>query len=150
MLYLRCIVKLLDTYLSLLPPNSSHFYMRALDKFPSNPKKCGMTNQRVGLNGLKNILPELSEKADIGVHYTNHSLRATAITCMFNCGVPKKVIAENSVHRSAKALRVYERTSEELQQAVTKVINNPTSPVTPESMSITFQSTQQKVRAGDQ
>ena len=121
----RCIVKLLDTYLPLLPHNSPHFYMRALEKFPSDPNKCCLTNQRVGINGLKNILPELSEKASLEVHYTNHSLRATAITQMFNSGIPEKVIAENSGHRSTKALRCYERTSQEQQQAATRVINSP-------------------------
>ena len=58
-------MKLLDTYSSLLPPNSPHFYMCALEKFPSDPKKC-MTNQRVGINMLKNILSDLSEKAWFG------------------------------------------------------------------------------------
>ena len=105
----------------MLPPDCAYFYMRPLEKFPSGSKKCAVTKQRVGVNVLKGILPELSEKSGIGVHYTNHSLRATAITRMFNCGVPEKVIAENSGHRSTKALRCYERTSEELQQAVTIV-----------------------------
>ena len=80
------------------------------------------------VNVLKGILPELSKMSGVEVHYTNHSLRATAITHMFNCGVPEKVIAENSRHRSTKALQCYEKTSEELQQAITKVINNPTNP----------------------
>ena len=120
----RCIVKLLDTYLSYLPPSATHFYMRALEKFPSDPNKPCMTNQRVGINGLKGILPDLSAKSDIGVHYTNHSLRATAITRMFNSGIPEKVIAENSGHRSTKALRCYERTSQKQQQTVTSVVNN--------------------------
>lgn len=66
----RCIVKLLDTYLSFLPPNATHFYMRALEKFPSDQRKSCMTNQRVGMNGLKAILSDLSEKSGIGVHYT--------------------------------------------------------------------------------
>ena len=35
----RCIVKLLDMYLLLLSPNSLNFYIRALQKFPSDPKK---------------------------------------------------------------------------------------------------------------
>ena len=83
-----------------------------------------MTNQCVGINGLKGILPDLSAKSDIGVHYTNHSLRATAITRMFNSGIPEKVIAENSGHRSTKALRCYERTSQKQQQTVTSVVNN--------------------------
>ena len=54
-------------------------------------------------------------------------LRATAITRMFNCGIPEKVIAENSGHRSTKALRCYERTSQKLQQNVTHAVNNSDS-----------------------
>ena len=134
----RCIVRLLDTYLAMLPPDCAHFYMRPLEKFPSESKQCVMTKQRVGLNVLKGILPDLSEKSGVGVHYTKHSLRVTAITRMFNSGVPEKVIAENLGHRSTKAVRCYERTSEDLQQAVTKVINNTTNPVSPECMALTF------------
>ena len=59
-----------------------------------------MTNQHVGISMLKNILSELSEKAGLETRYTNHSLRATAITRMFNFGIPEKVIAENFGHRS--------------------------------------------------
>ena len=103
----RCIVKLLDTYLSLLPPNSPFFYMRALEAFAEDPTKSCITKQRVGVNLLKNVLPELSDKCGIGVRYTNHSLRATAITRMFNSGIAEKVIADTSGHRSMKALRCY-------------------------------------------
>ena len=60
-----CIVKVLDTYLPLLPPNALHFYMRALERFPCDPNKFCVTNQRVGINMLKNILSELSEKAGL-------------------------------------------------------------------------------------
>ena len=57
------------------------------------------------------------------MRYTNHSLRATAITRMFNNGVEEKIIAETSGHKSIKALRVYERTSEQQMKQVTRVIN---------------------------
>ena len=128
----RCVVKLLDAYLTLLPPNAPYFYMRVLDD--ADPTKRCVTKQRVGINSLKNILPELSEKSGVGVHYTNHSLRATAITRMFNSGIPEKVIAETSGHKSTKALRCYEHTSQQLKQDVTKVINRsckvPTSECT--------------------
>lgn len=75
------------------------------------------------MNTLKNILPDLSRKSGIGVHYTNHSLRATSITRMFNNGLPEKLIAEMSGHKSVKALRCYERTSSAQQQAVTASVN---------------------------
>jgi len=76
-------------------------------------QKTHYTNQRVGINLLKNILPELSRKSAIPVQYTNHSLRATAITRMFRAEVEERVIAETSGHRSLKALRSYEHTSQQ-------------------------------------
>ena len=122
----HCIVKLLDKYLSLLPADATHFYMRAKDKTPSNPSVSSFTNQRVGINVLKNVLPELSEKSGIQVRYTNHSLRATAITRMFNGEVDEKVIAETSGHRSLKALRSYEHTCKQKLQNVSRIINKTT------------------------
>ena len=44
---------------------------------------------------------------------------------MFNSGVPEKVIADSSGHRSIKALREYERILPKQQKAVTEVVNNP-------------------------
>ena len=41
--------------------------------------------------------------------FTNHSLRATAATELFQAVVPKKVIQEFTGHRSIKALWKYER-----------------------------------------
>lgn len=118
-----CVIKLLDKYLSLLPSDAPYFYMRAKDKAPPNPSVSSFANQRVGINVLKNMLPELSEKAGIQVRYTNHSLQATAITRMFNGEVDEKVIAETSGHKSLKALRSYEHTCKQKLQNVSRVIN---------------------------
>ena len=98
-------------------------YMRVLDKFPTEPNTIVVTKQRVGVNLLKRMLPDLSEKSGIGVRYTNHSLRATAITQMFTSGISEKVIADTSGHKSMKAVRCYECKSEQQQQDVTAVIN---------------------------
>ena len=102
----RCIVKLLDEYFKHLPSDASVLYLRPLAKFgtPPNPKPC-FSKQRVGISTLKNFVPEISQASGCGVKYTNHSLRATAITCMFNAGMPEKVIADNSGHKSLKGLR---------------------------------------------
>ncbi len=42
----------------------------------------------------------------------NHSLRADAVTEMFNTGIPEKVIQDRSRHRSLDDLGKYESTSE--------------------------------------
>jgi hypothetical protein len=102
--------------------------MRLLDSFSTSSRKSCVTKQRVGINTLKSMLPDLADKSGIGVHYTNHSLRATTITRMFNSGLPEKIIAETSGHRSMKALRCYERTCETQRQAVTTSINLPDTP----------------------
>ena len=52
------------------------------------------------MNKLKDILPKISLESGCGVKYTNHSLRATASTRMFSSGVPEKLIAEKTGHRS--------------------------------------------------
>ena len=36
----RCLVKLLDLYLPMLPLDSPYFYMQGLEKFPSNSSRC--------------------------------------------------------------------------------------------------------------
>ena len=122
----RCVIKLLDTYLAKLPSNSAFFYMRPLETIPCDDSKPWYTNQRVGVNSLKAILPMLSSESDCGVKYTNHSLRATSTTRMFSKGVPEKLIAEKTGHRSLKALRFYERTNPEMERALNEVIADPT------------------------
>ena len=63
------------------------------------------------------------------MRYTNHSLRAMAITRMFTSGVEEEIIAETSGYKSTKALRAYKRTSEQQRKHVTSVINQTEMPV---------------------
>ena len=117
----RCVVKLLDLYLSHLPKDAPFLYMRPVDKAPTDGKPW-FVNQRVGVNTLKSFVPRICGVAGFPKRYTNHSLRATGITRMFSAGVPEKIIAEKSGHRSLKALRFYEHTSDEQEMAAGEVI----------------------------
>lgn len=74
------------------------------------------------MNTLKSIVPSLSKLSQCTMKYTNHSLRATATTRMFCGKVPEKFIAETTGHRSAKALRGYERMQPAMHQAVGNII----------------------------
>ena len=69
-------------------------------------------------------------KAGVEGKKTNHSLRATSATQMYQSGVyqsgvPEKVIQERTGHRSLKALRCYKRTNEAQHQAVSSVLAAP-------------------------
>lgn len=55
---------------------------------------------------------------------TNHSLRATGATELYDAGVPEKIIKECTGHRSTDGLRVYERTSQKQHQTVSHILSS--------------------------
>jgi hypothetical protein len=114
----RCPVRILDLYLEKLPPGSTAFYMQPLQKLPTESSQPWFKNMPVGVNPLKNMMAKVSELAGVSVKYTNHSLRATSASRMFQSGVPEKIVAEVTGHKSMKALRQYERTTDQQFQAV--------------------------------
>ena len=75
----------------------------------------------MGKNKLGSYVSEMCTEAGIS-RKTNHSLRATGATSLFQSEVPEKIIQKNTGHRSLEALRKYERTSIEQHQAVSKVM----------------------------
>ena len=67
---------------------------------------------------------DIAAESGLGIHYTNHSLRATVVMRMYNTGVPEKLIAEKSGHKSFKAKCVYERTSEVQEKSAGQCIQS--------------------------
>jgi site-specific recombinase XerD len=61
----------------------------------------------IGHNTLARIVNKLCLEIGQTGHYTNHLLRKTAVTRMFQKGVEEDRIMSITGHRSAKALRVY-------------------------------------------
>ena len=62
---------------------------------------------------------------DAGIEHdqkSNHSLRATGATAMFQSNVPETVIQKTTGHRSLQALCTYEPTSAAQHQDVSKVL----------------------------
>ena len=64
-------------------------------------------------------------KAGITGNKTNHSLKATGATRMFEGNVLEKIIQEQTGHRSVEALRTYQRTSLQQQKAVSCLLASP-------------------------
>jgi hypothetical protein len=98
----KCVVKILDFYKTKIPADTKAFYIRPLQKVPADPNKSWFSNVPVGGNTLNTVMNEISEivKDDSIPKYTNHSLRATAASRLFEKGVPEKIIAERTGHRS--------------------------------------------------
>lgn len=81
----RCLVHLLDFYLSKLPPDPPAFYLRPLLNIPASPDLPWYAKVPIGVNTLKNVVPEISEEARIGVRYTNHSHVRQRCSREINC-----------------------------------------------------------------
>ena len=67
------------------------------------------------------MVKELTEEAGLEGKFTNHSLRATCASRMFDNFVPEQIIKETTVHKS-ECVRVYKQTSEVLQEVASKTL----------------------------
>ena len=76
----------------------------------------------MGKNTLNTLISQMCQEAGIQGRKTNHSLRATGATALFNAQVPEKMIKEVTGHHSSKALALYERPSLAQKQALSNVI----------------------------
>ena len=119
----KCVVKILDFYLSKLPGGPKSFYLRPRDRAPEDDDAPWYINVPVGVNTLQAMVPKMSEEAGTSVRYTNHSLRATSASRLFACNIPEKIILDKTGHRSLAGLRSYEKTTCEQEHFVTKVLN---------------------------
>ena len=68
------------------------------------------------------MVPDLCSEAGLSSRKTNHSLRVSGATRLFEAGVPEKVIQQRTSRRSLEALRMYmyERVTEQQELAVSK------------------------------
>lgn len=101
---------LLIKYFGLRPANSSNvFYLTPLRKTDLSGN-CYKTTP-LGHNPLAAVVKNMCSECGIVGHKTNHSLRATCATRLYEKGVDEQVIMERTGHRSTKGVRSYKRTS---------------------------------------
>ena len=84
-------------------PSTSHHCQT-----PEDPEKPWYSAVPIGWNKLDRMVKDIFAEANISGK-TNHSLRATGATRMYNHGIPEKTIQVRTGHKSIDGLRVYER-----------------------------------------
>lgn len=87
----------------------------------------------VGHNTLSKTVKRLCASAGISGFKTNHSLRVTNATRLFQSGVDEQLIMTRTGHRSIEGVRTYKRVSDEQKQALSEVLNSATNGVGQES-----------------
>ena len=119
----RCLVFLLDLYFSKFPPKGLEmdiFYLRP--KQNANSDVPWYECAAVGKHKLNTFMESICLDAGVSKK-TNHSLRATGTTALFNAGVPEKNIRDVTAHRS-NSLHLYERPTEQQMKEVSGVLMN--------------------------
>ena len=119
----RCPVFLLDKYIKKLPAKVDFFYCKPFPSVPAEPEKPWYYNIPVGRNTLSKMVQEMCAEAGISGKKTNHSLRVTGATSLFEAGVPEKLIQQRTGHRSLESLRMYERVSDNQEMVVSKILS---------------------------
>lgn len=101
-----CPVSSFNNYMSLLHPAQSALWQR--------PKKKGWElsdtwyeNRALGVNTIGTMMSTISESANLSRRYTNHCIRATAITMMDRMGCEGRHIIKISGHSAVASLKPY-------------------------------------------
>lgn len=118
----RCFVRLFKKYISLCPdtPQLGSFYLQPLSK-PT--PTCWYSSKPLGHNTLTKTIGRLCEEAGIMGYKTNHSLRATTATRLYQSGVDEQLVMERTGHRSLDGVRSCKRTSNEQLEALSDILN---------------------------
>ena len=120
----RCLVRLFQEYLRHHPKDIQCFYLTPLRKMKNN---VWYSKMPVGHNTLSRTVGCLCEQAGISGFKTNHSLRVTSATRLFQSGVDEQLIMSHTGHRSVDGVRSYKRISEEQKKAVSNVLASASS-----------------------
>ena len=95
----KCIVNSYELYMSHRPIHLKidDFYLHPLASVWGNT---WYSSQPIGHNTLSKVVAKLAKQVGLKGNFSNHSLRATAASCLYNANVDKQLISEVTGHRS--------------------------------------------------
>lgn len=103
----RCPVASFEKYLSKLNPDNNTLFQAPIRSRSSESSKPWYKNAPVGEKTLGNFMAKISLAAGLSRRYTNHSLRATCITRLDECGFAARDICNVSGHTNESSIRTY-------------------------------------------
>ena len=101
-----CPVKSFEIYLSKLSPKSDSLFQQPKSSFTQGEWYNGRPH---GVNAISGFMSKISKAAGLSQSYTNHCLRATAVTVLGNSGVSAPDIIAVSGHKNVQSLIPYQR-----------------------------------------
>lgn len=120
----RSVYKILELYIKCLHSCGifhGPFYRRPLENITNQPR-FGITP--VGVNKIRQFLPQTAAIAELKGHFTAHSGKVTCATTLFHQNIDEQLIKDRTGHRS-DAVRSYKRVSENQEKKVSAVLDPP-------------------------
>ena len=99
--------KALKLYLTKINPKSTALFQYPKRNNINGEDEVWYEARPIGVNSLDNMMKSISKEAGLSKVYTNHSVRATAITLWSNANVQNRHIMAISGHRSEQSLVHY-------------------------------------------
>ena len=118
----RCFGRLFKRYMELCPSDApAHaFYLQPARSPTSNT---WFSNRPLGHTLLGNTISRICKSVGIGGYKTNHSLRATSTSRLYQSGVDEQLVMERTGHRSIEGVRSYKRTSDQQREVLSDILN---------------------------
>ena len=112
-----CPVKTFELYLSKLNPSLSCLWQRpkVRESF-SESDEVWYCNAPLGKNTLATLMSSISKEIQLSYQYTNHCIRATAVSLLDECNFEARHIMRVSGHKSESSIRSYSRSLSEVKQ----------------------------------
>ena len=120
----RCIIEIYKKYQFYCPKATGtwpDFYLQSDPSF-KRENDFWYLNNPVGSNSLNVYVRDMMELAGIDGYFTNHSLRATCASRLYQKSVDEQLIAETTGHKS-NAVGHYKRTNFEQKEQISDLLN---------------------------
>ena len=124
-----CPVTSFKRYLEKLHPEIDALWQRPLDSF-NFEDPTWYCKTPLGKNTLGTMMSQISKVGGLSKKYTNHCIRATAITALDDAGIEARHIMRASGHKSESSIRSYacrlsEKKKKELSATLSNVLKKP-------------------------
>ncbi len=117
-----CPVASYEKYIGKLHPDNDALWQRPCDSFVEDEP--WYTRAPLGKNPLGNMMRSISTTACLSRTYTNHCIRATAITALDDAGVEARHIMRTTGHKSEASIRSYaSRVCDEKKRSISDTLS---------------------------
>ena len=117
----KCHVGLFEKFLKVRPADATRFYLIPATKISNG---IWYTKRPIGKNFLSKFVRKMCTNAGVNGNKTNHSLRATCVTRLYESQLDEQLIMERTGHHSVTGVRCYKQTSDVLISKCSAVLDS--------------------------